>query len=69
MLKVTADEASLTCGAYSWKRGVQGCGFGVGDEWLGQVVAPRGRWRRLAGQREEEDAAQDHGQDPADDHD
>ena len=48
---------------------MQSRGLGVGDERLGQVVSPRGLWRRLVGQREEDDAPQDHGQDPADDHD
>ena len=46
-----------------------GGGLVVGNEWLGEVRSPRGLRGIDAGDGEEDEAAHDHRNDPADDHD
>ena len=48
---------------------VESAGVGVGNQGLGQVWSPRCPRRIDAGEREEDEAAQDHRDDSADDHD
>ena len=51
------------------RRKVESAGVGVGNQGLGQVWSPRCPRRVDAGEREEDEAAQDHRDDSADDHD
>ena len=48
---------------------VESPGVCVGNQWLSQVRSPRSLRRIDAGERKEDEAAHDHRNDPADDHD